>query len=455
MAASDHTIHFVSLGCAKNRVDAEVMLGVAQRAGFSHVSDPAAARIILVNTCGFIDAAKRESIEVILEMAAYKRTGACRQLVVAGCLSQRHPAELAETLPEVDHFLGSSDMLRLAEVLRGGSARILVGDPAAWIMGAADPRALTTHTGSAYVKLAEGCSRECSFCVIPALRGRQRSRPLDDLIAEVERLAAAGVVEVNLLSQDSVAYGRDLRDGTRLARVVHRVAEVPGIHWVRIHYLYPERLDADLVALWAEHPRVLPYVDVPLQHVADTMLRRMRRGYDGGRARALVERLRREVPNVVLRSAFIVGHPGESRAEYEELREFVRHAEFDHVGVFCYSDEDGTHSQRLKGKVAARIAESRARRLMELQRGIAARKNAGRIGQELEVLVEGSSEEHEWVLQGRHAGQAPEIDGVVYLSGAETRPGTLCRVRITDASDYDLVGEVISDAGRRHLTTTG
>jgi ribosomal protein S12 methylthiotransferase len=278
---------------------------------------------------------------------------------------------------------------------------------------------------------------------------------LDDLIAEVERLAAAGVVEVNLLSQDSVAYGRDLRDGTRLARVVHRVAEVPGIHWVRIHYLYPERLDADLLALWAEHPRVLPYVDVPLQHVADTMLRRMRRGYDGGRARALVERLRREVPNVVLRSAFIVGHPGESRAEYEELREFVRHAEFDHVGVFCYSDEDGTHSQRLKGKVAARIAESRARRLMELQRGIAARKNAGRIGQELEVLVEGSSEEHEWVLQGRHAGQAPEIDGVVYLSGAETRPGTLCRVRITDASDYDLVGEVISDAGRRHLTTTG
>ncbi len=454
MAASDLTIHFISLGCAKNRVDSEVMLGVSQRAGFRHVSDPAAARVILVNTCGFIDAAKRESIEVVLEMAEHKRTGACRQLVVAGCLSQRHPQELAEAMPEVDHFLGSSDMLRLAEVLRGGSDRILVGDPAAWIMGAADPRSLTTHAGSAYVKLAEGCSRECAFCVIPALRGKQRSRPLPDLVAEVERLAAAGVVEVNLLSQDSVAYGRDLKDGTHLAQTVRQIAEVPGLRWVRIHYLYPERLDADLVALWAEHPRVLPYVDIPLQHVADTMLRRMRRGYDGRRARALVERLRREVPDVVLRTAFIVGHPGESAAEYAELSEFVRWAEFDHVGVFCYSDEDGTHSQQYKGKVAPRIAESRARRLMALQREIAARRNAERIGQELDVLVEGSSDEHEWVLQGRHAGQAPEIDGVVYLSGADTRPGEFCRVRVTDASDYDLVGEAVAADGRLHLTTT-
>jgi len=455
MAAPDQTIHFISLGCAKNRVDSEVMLGVAQHAGYRHVPDPAEARVILVNTCGFIDAAKQESIEVVLEMAEHKRTGACRQLIVAGCLSQRHPRELADAMPEVDHFLGSSDMLRLAEVLHGGSDRILVGDPAAWIMGAADPRTLTTHAGSAYVKLAEGCNRECSFCVIPALRGQQRSRPLSDLIAEVEHLAATGVVEVNLLAQDSVAYGRDLRARVRLARAVSRIADVPGIRWVRIHYLYPEPLDAELVALWAEHPRVLPYVDIPLQHVADTMLRRMRRGYDGRRARGLVERVRREVPEVVLRTAFIVGHPGETRAEYEELSDFVREAEFDHLGVFCYSDESGTHSQRLKGKIAPRIAESRARRLMEIQRRIAARKNTERIGQELEVLVEGRSEEHEWVIQGRHAGQAPEIDGVVYLSGAETHPGQFCRVRITNASDYDLVGEVIPDDDRCHLITTG
>jgi ribosomal protein S12 methylthiotransferase len=278
---------------------------------------------------------------------------------------------------------------------------------------------------------------------------------LSDLTAEVEHLAATGVVEVNLLAQDSVAYGRDLRARVRLARAVSRIADVPGIRWVRIHYLYPEPLDAELVALWAEHPRVLPYVDIPLQHVADTMLRRMRRGYDGRRARGLVERVRREVPEVVLRTAFIVGHPGETRAEYEELSDFVREAEFDHLGVFCYSDESGTHSQRLKGKIAPRIAESRARRLMEIQRRIAARKNTERIGQELEVLVEGRSEEHEWVIQGRHAGQAPEIDGVVYLSGAETHPGQFCRVRITNASDYDLVGEVIPDDDRCHLITTG
>jgi len=442
MAATNRSIHVVSLGCAKNRVDSEVMLGVAQRAGWHHVSDPSKARVILVNTCGFIDAAKRESIEVVLELAAHKRTGVCRQLVVAGCLSQRFSEELAEAMPEVDHFLGSSDMLRLVEVLQGKSARVLVGDPAAWIMGAADPRTLTTHAGSAYVKLAEGCNRECSFCVIPQIRGRQRSRPLPDLVAEVQRLAAAGVVEVNLLSQDSVAYGRDLADRTRLAKVVHHIAEVPGIRWVRIHYLYPERLDPELVALWAEHPRVLPYVDIPLQHAADSMLRRMRRGYDSRRARALIERLREEVPDVILRTAFVVGHPGESRHEYEMLSDFIRWAEFDHLGVFCYSDESGTHSHCLKGKVAPRIAESRARRLLEIQRQIAARKNAARIGQELEVLVEGSSDEHEWVMAGRHAGQAPEVDGVVYLSGAEARPGEFCRVRITDASDYDLVGDV-------------
>ncbi|HHH29962.1 MAG TPA: MiaB/RimO family radical SAM methylthiotransferase, partial [Polyangiaceae bacterium] len=273
----DRTIHFVSLGCPKNRVDSEVMLGVAQQAGYRHTGDPGEAEVIVVNTCGFIDQAKKESIDTILEMADFKEAGRCSRLVVAGCLSQRHPDEMAAELPEVDHFLGSSDMLELGEVLSGGAQRMLVGNPADWVVGADTPRQLSSSPGSAYVKIAEGCNRTCSFCVIPELRGKQRSRHPDDVVREVEQLVARGVREVNLVSQDTVAYGRDLDGGIRLADVVERVAEVAGLRWLRLFYLYPEKLDDRLIALLGQHPVVLPYVDMPLQHAADGMLRRMKR----------------------------------------------------------------------------------------------------------------------------------------------------------------------------------
>jgi ribosomal protein S12 methylthiotransferase len=437
------TIHFVSLGCPKNRVDSEVMLGVAERAGYAHVDDAARAEVIVVNTCGFIDAAKQESIETILALSGHKQGGLCRKLVVAGCLSQRYPEELAAELHEVDHFLGSSDMPKLARVLEGDAERVLVGNPADWLVSATDPRRISTRGRSAYVKLAEGCNRSCSFCVIPELRGKQRSRALDDVVAEVERLAEAGVLEVNLVSQDTIAYGRDRGERAALAALVRRIADVPGLRWVRLFYLYPERLDDELIELLAQHPRVVPYVDMPLQHAADAMLRRMRRGHGGARLRELVTRLKTEIPELVLRTAFIVGHPGESEAEFEELCEFVRFAEFDRVGVFCYSDEPSAASHAFGDKVSAGVAKSRARKLMSIQRRISKQKNRALIGRELDVLVEGPSEESELVMMGRHAGQAPEIDGCVYISGAEVLPGSWCRVRVSQASDYDLVGDVI------------
>lgn len=439
----DRTIHFVSLGCPKNRVDSEVMLGVAQRAGYQHVRDPSKAEVIVVNTCGFIEEAKEESIETILDLARLKTAGRCERLVVTGCLSQRYPEELADGMPEVDHFLGSSDMLKLERVLQGDAARVLVGNPASWIVRSTDPRTLSTRGASAYVKIAEGCNRTCSFCVIPKLRGRQRSRQVDDVMREIEQLAASGVLEVNLVSQDTVAFGRDAKgSGGTLAELVERAADVRGIRWVRVHYLYPEQLDAQLVELFAQHPRVLPYIDMPLQHAAESMLRRMRRGHGGGRLRGLVEHLRARVPGLVFRSAFIVGHPGETEEEFEELLQFLRWAELDRVGVFRYSDEAETRSHALPNKVSPRVANARARKLSETQRRISKRKNKALIGTQLEILVEGLSEESELVMVGRHAGQAPGIDGCVFISGGPVQPGEIHMATVTQASDYDLVVEV-------------
>src|SRR5689334_17218311 len=343
----ERTIHFVSLGCPKNRVDTEVMLGVSDLRGFRVVEAPADAEVIVVNTCGFIGPAKEESVDTILEMGRFKEAGSCERLVVAGCLSQRYPDQLAEEMPEVDHFLGSSDMLRLGEILADDARampRMLVGHPAAYTMRATDPRVLSVKRHSAYVKIAEGCSRKCSFCAIPQFRGTQRSRAIEDVVAEVEQLVALGMVEANLISQDTIGYGRDLPGKPTLAQLVAAIGEVRGLRWLRLHYLYPETLTPDLVELLAHHPKVVRYVDMPLQHASDAMLRRMRRGHGGERMRRVVDKLRDAIPELVFRSAFIVGHPGETDADFAELLAFVKWAELDHVGVFRYSHEDQTHS---------------------------------------------------------------------------------------------------------------
>ncbi len=455
------TIHFVSLGCPKNRVDSEVMLGVAKKNGYAIVDDASDAETIVVNTCGFIGEAKKESIDTIFELSLLKEAGSCKKLVVAGCLSQRYSKDLETQMPEVDHFLGSSDMLKLETVLRGKKAeRMLVGNPADWVVRASDPRVLSGPRASAYVKIAEGCNRTCAFCTIPEFRGKQRSRAIDDIVREVEQLADQGVVEVNLISQDTIAYGRDLKgsadssgvskeERARLATLVKRIGEVKKIRWIRIFYLYPETIDDELVELIAHHPRVVRYVDMPLQHAADTMLKRMRRGHGLDRQKRVVANMRDKIPGLTFRTAFIVGHPGETDEEFQELCDFVEWARFEHVGVFRYSDEESCRSYGMPEKVQKRTAANRNRKLMTLQRKIAREKNQLLIGQELDVLVEGESDEHEFVMQGRHAGQAPEIDGQVFLSGGEVAPGQIRRVKISQASDYDLVGEVIDASPAR------
>ncbi len=439
------TIHLVSLGCVKNRVDSEVMLGVADAQGWRIVEQPDEAEVIVVNTCGFIGEAKKESIDTILELAEYKKVGACKTLVVAGCLSQRYPGELAAQMPEVDHFLGSSDMMKLATVLAGGAERMLVGSPAEWIVRASDPRVVTQSRASAWLKIAEGCNRTCAFCVIPSIRGKQRSRSVDDVVAEAERLVAGGAIELNLVSQDTIAYGRDLprQDRLPLAELVRRVADVKGVRWVRLFYLYPEAMDDALVELLAGHTRVVPYVDMPLQHAADTMLARMRRGHGKDRQKRVVERLRTAIPGLTFRTAFIVGHPGETQQDFDELLAFVEWARFEHAVVFRYSDEESCAAHAMGDKVSPLVAMNRARKLVAAQRRIAREKNRALIGRELEVLVEGASEEHELVMMGRHAGQAPEIDGAVYLSEGEAHAGQMRRVRVVQASDWDLVGELV------------
>jgi ribosomal protein S12 methylthiotransferase len=442
------TLHLVSLGCVKNRVDSEVMLGVAKREGYRIVDEPHQAEIIVVNTCGFIGDAKKESIDTILELASHKVRGTCKTLIVAGCLSQRYSSDLAAQMPEVDHFLGSSDMLKLADVLSGKGERVMVGNPADWVMRASDPRLLTQSRASVWMKLAEGCNRACSFCVIPQIRGAQRSRPVDDLMAEAERLVASGAIELNVVSQDAIGYGRDLPTADRvpLADVIRRLADLSGVRWVRLFYLYPEVLSDALIDLLAHHPRVLPYVDMPLQHASDAMLSRMRRSHGVDRQKRLIDQLRQSIPDLTMRTAFIVGHPGETQAEFDELCKFVEWARFQHAIVFRYSDEETCAAHDLPDKVSPLVIANRARKLMAIQRRIARQRNRALVGREMDVLVDGPSEDHELVMKGRHAGQAPDIDGCVYLSEGEAHAGEMRRVRIVQSSDWDLVGELIDES---------
>jgi ribosomal protein S12 methylthiotransferase len=437
----------VSLGCPKNRIDTEVMLGIAERAGFGLAAEPEAADVIVVNTCGFIGDAKRESIDTVLDLLRHKQTGRCRRLIVTGCLPQRYSEELQRELPEVDHFLGAGDFPRIADALRGALPRALVSATPEYLYDHLSPRRLSQQPYTAYVKVSEGCDRRCAFCIIPRLRGPQRSRTPESLEAEVAALCRGGVREVSLVAQDLTDYGSDLPGRPRLGPLVRRLARVPGLRWLRLHYAYPTEIDDDLLAAVAEEPTVCKYLDVPLQHVDDGVLKAMRRGHGERAARALVARLRRAVPRLTLRTTLLVGHPGETEAAFRRLCDFVRAAEFDHLGVFTFSREEGTPAATLAGRVPARTAERRRRAVMRLQRPVARARRRALLGRELEVLVEGPSEESELLLRGRHAGQAPEIDGCVYLAlppdlAAAPRPGDFVTARVTQASDYDLVAEV-------------
>ena len=440
--SGERSVYFVSLGCPKNQVDTEVMLGQVDAAGYRIAPQPDAADIIVVNTCGFIDPANEESVNTILEMAEYRTRGACEKLVVTGCLTQRHPDEVAAEIPEIDHILGSGEFVDIAKVLNGGSGRVAVAETPSYLYDHTVPRITSGPQHSAYVKIAEGCDRPCAFCIIPKLRGPQRSRAIESVAREVEQLANGGTVEFNLVAQDLTRYGVDLADKPTLAQLLARIADTPGVRWIRLHYTYPTAFTDELIDVIATRDTIVPYIDVPLQHIDDDMLKRMRRGHTSRITRNLVERLRDRIPGLALRTTFIVGHPGETEQSFQALCDFVREAEFDHMGAFPYSRENGTVSALLPGRVAVDVAEARRDELMEIQRGISRRKLEALIGRDLDVLVEGVSDESDLLLQGRWYGQAPGIDGQVILTDGTAPTGSIVSARVTDCADYDLAASL-------------
>jgi len=441
------TVGMVSLGCPKNLVDSEVMLGHLRRAGYALVGDARAADVIVVNTCAFIDRAKQESVDSILEMAREKQAGRARRLVVTGCLAQRYDEELRREIPEIDATLGTG---QVDQILRAVAGEDTVTDAAvrapSWVYDHTSPRVLSTPSYMAYVKISEGCDYTCSFCIIPTLRGRHRSRPMDDVAAEVQALADRGVREVVLVAQDSTRYGLDLgiRDG--LAHLLKRLGRVGGIRWIRIMYAYPATVTDRILDAIAGEEKVAKYLDMPLQHASERVLKRMRRPTGRANLLGMVERVRARVPGVAFRTSFIVGFPGESAADFEELLAFVRAAEFDNVGVFTYSDEEGTASADLEGRVPPRTRESRRRRLLSIQKRISLRLNRKRVGQRLEVLVEGPHPDTDLLQRGRLATQAPDIDGSVILNDGWAEPGSFVTCEISEAHAYDLVGRIVGPA---------
>ncbi len=448
-------VHFVSLGCPKNRVDTEVMLGHVSGAGYEITAAPEDAEVIVVNTCGFIGEAKQESIDAILDMARHKEAGTCKRLVVAGCLSQRYPAELAAEMPEVDAFIGTDEVSLVADAVAGVTERVRVAETPRFLYDDRAPRQPSMARHTAYVKIAEGCDRPCAFCIIPRLRGPQRSRAPESVVREAQDLAAAGTKEICLVAQDLTTYGTDLpgaRDAgaPNLETLLAALAGVDGLRWIRLHYAYPTAVTDGLLDVMAREPRVAKYLDVPVQHVDDGVLKSMRRGHGARLVRDLVARVRARVPGASLRTTFIVGHPGETDAAFARLCDFVREADLDRVGVFGYSREEGTVAAMLPGRVPAKEIEARRRELLRIQRSVSKRKLRALHGRELDVLVEGPSDESEYLLMGRHEGQAPEIDGQVYLTFPPDAPapalGAMVRARVTHAAEHDLAAEVLAGA---------
>jgi ribosomal protein S12 methylthiotransferase len=438
----------VSLGCAKNLVDGEVMLGHLARAGHA-ISPDDRARVVVVNTCGFIDRAKEESVEAILEQVERKKRGEIARVVVAGCMVQKYGRELADEIPEVDAFVGLDELDRVPAAAAGLPTfpRFTEKPLATRLYDERAPRLLSRRRGYAYLKVGEGCDNPCTFCTIPQMRGLQRSRTVASLVAEARSLEAQGVVELVLISQDTTRYGEDLGLGRRgLARLVEALLGETGFPWIRFLYAYPRTLDDSVLELMAREPRFVSYVDIPLQHVSRAVLGPMRRGGDPVSSRALVAKLRDRVPGIAVRTTFLVGFPGEGEAEFGELCEFVRESAFDNLGVFTYSPEPGSASEKLGDPVAAEEKERRRDFLLSLQRPIARRAARALVGSRREVLIEGPCGETEHLLEGRLRSQAPEIDGRVLVNEApegEIRPGRLATVEITRAHDYDLVGRIV------------
>jgi ribosomal protein S12 methylthiotransferase len=437
-------IGFVSLGCEKNLVDSEVMLGLLGSRGYQITADQAQADILVVNTCGFIDKAKRESIETILEMAELKSSGRCSRLVVTGCLVERYRAEIQTEIPEVDAVLGTNEIESIIDVCEHQAPP--KAENRYYLYDEKAPRLLTTPSYTAYIKIAEGCDRPCSFCVIPQMRGPYRSRPISSIVNEARFLVDSGVREIVLISQETTMYGTDLGLSHGLAKLLRELTQVDGLSWIRFLYCFPSQVDDELLVTLREEGKVCSYLDMPLQHVSGRILKSMKRGGNETSLRRLLDRIRQQVPGITLRTSMIVGYPGETEEEFSQLCHFVEEIEFDHLGTFAYSDEEGTASQTLADKVSARVIQRRQSKLMRLQAKISKKKNQQQVGARYRLLVEGPSAETDLLWQGRLESQAPRIDGVVLINDIEGDPpeaGEFRAVEITQALDYDLVGKLV------------
>jgi len=446
-------VGMVSLGCPKNLVDSEVMMGLLARQGYDLTTDSRAADVLVVNTCGFIDSARQESVETILEMAQLKQTGKLKRLIVAGCLVERYREELQREIPDIDACIGVNQLKEIESVVEPNGHRVLpvysegAAAPELFLYDETTPRLRATAPYTSYVKIAEGCDHTCAFCIIPKLRGVFRSRSPESILREVEMLAAQGVKEFVLISQDTTTYGTDLGLKDGLARLVDSIAAVPGAAWVRFLYCYPTAITDELLEVMASRPNICKYFDIPLQHASRRVLQRMRRGGNREAYERMIERIRERVPGVAVRTTFIVGFPGERAEDFDELLDFVRAVEFDRVGVFTYSDEENSAAFGLDEKVERASAQRRERRLMKEQARISRRKNRRLVGSRVRVLLEGKSKESDLLLEGRMESQAPEIDGSVLINdvpdGVKPRPGDFVTVEITEAHEYDLIGRVV------------
>jgi ribosomal protein S12 methylthiotransferase len=446
-------VGFVSLGCPKNLVDSEVMMGILARGGYELTPRADDAEVLVVNTCSFIEAAQKESVDAILEMAEHKKFGAAKKLIVAGCLVERYRAQILEQVPEVDAIVGTGEVERILEAVQG-DLRMLPAEAPAFLYHDLTPRVVTTPRHAAYIKIAEGCDHPCTFCIIPQLRGKFRSRRFESVVKEAENLAANGAREITLIGQDTTSYGADLglRDG--LAQLLARLAQVEDLLWVRFLYAYPNRVTQELLDTLASYPRIARYMDMPLQHASRNVLARMKRGSHGDAFLKLLARVRATIPGVSLRTSFIVGFPGETESDFAELCDFVRAARLDWMGVFEYSDVDNAASFPLADKVDSETITDRRNRLMAIQKKISRENLRTKKGLTAAALVEGPSKDNPLVWEARLEGMAPEIDGKLYLTDLEVagevaEAGDVARVEITKTDNYDLIGRVVEILPRR------
>ncbi|MBN2527867.1 MAG: 30S ribosomal protein S12 methylthiotransferase RimO [Deltaproteobacteria bacterium] len=439
------TVYFVSLGCPKNRVDTDVMAAALVERGLELVFSPDEADVIVVNTCSFIGDAKEESVDELLEMAQYRSRGRCQMLVAAGCLPQRNGDDLKEAMPEIDVMLGTGSPDRIADLLEGQKVELHPGTGAHFLQNEGTARLVTPGQTSVYIKIADGCSRKCAFCAIPGIRGKAGSRSIENVVAEAKMLAEYGAKELVLVAQDTAAYGRDLKDGTSLQKLLVELNKIDGVHWIRVMYLYPDSVDAALLETMRDLKKVVPYLDIPIQHASESMLRAMRRGHGQRELKTCLLETRRIWPEAFLRTTVLVGFPEETDADIDELLAFMEEYRFNHLGAFRYSDEEGTPAFGRQPQVSKKESYNRFRKVMARQRKIVNKNHRALVGQTLDVLVEDVEDEGGFVLLGRHAGQAPEIDGITYIVNCDAQPGDIIPCRITEFKEHDLVAEPVQE----------